>query len=58
MIKFRLFILKLLGIKFTPFMIPIRDYWICVDTYQRLWKIKYNYNYDCPFEFNLLYKEK
>ena len=51
--KFKLFILKLLGMKHGPWMIPVRDYWIFVDTYQRIWKVTYTGDFTSPFSITL-----
>ena len=52
--RFKLFILKLLGMQYGPWMIPVRDYWIFVDTYHRTWKIQYTHDFHCPFQINLI----
>jgi hypothetical protein len=51
--RFKLFILKLLGISHGPWMIPVRDYWIFVDTYQRIWEIRYTGQFDIPLSVSL-----
>ena len=51
-IKIRIF--KLLGIKYGPFMFPVRDYWIFIDSYQQIWKLKYTGQHTIPFSVSLL----
>lgn len=52
--KFKLFVLKLLGMDGAPRMIPVGDHWIFVDMYQRTWRISYTGRYDYPFTITLL----
>ena len=53
MIKIKIWLFKLLGIKYGPFMFPVKDYWLFIDYYQRIWKIKYTGQHDIPFAITL-----
>ena len=53
--KFKLIVLRLIGIKNVAYMmIPIRDYWIFIDPYGKIWKIKPTGRYDYPLEISLV----
>lgn len=34
-------------------MMQVRDYWIFIDAYQRIWKITYTGQHDIPFSITL-----
>ena len=53
--KFKLLVFRLMGIRNTAYMmIPIRDYWIFIDPYGKIWRIKYTGRYDYPLEISLV----
>jgi len=44
-----------MGIRNTAYMmIPIRDYWIFIDPYGKIWRIKCTGRYDYPLEISLI----
>lgn len=47
-------IARMIGIKHGPYMIPVRDYWLFIDAYQRIWRITYSGYHDHPFVITLL----
>jgi len=54
-LKFKLIIFRLMGIRNAAYMmIPIRDYWIFIDPYGKIWRIKYTGRYDYPLEISLV----
>lgn len=54
MAKLKIWIARnLLGIKYGPYMIPVRDYWLFIDYYQQTWKIKYTMRPEHPFIIEL-----
>lgn len=55
-IKLKILILKLLGIKYGPFLIPVRDYYLFIDNYQQIWKIKPSYEHGFPLTIQLYEK--
>ena len=53
MIKIKVFLFKLLGIKYGPFLIPVRDYYLFIDYHQQIWKIKPTYDHQMPLTITL-----
>jgi hypothetical protein len=47
-------IARAIGIKYGPYMIPVRDYWLFIDSYQRVWRITYSGYHDNPFQISLV----
>jgi hypothetical protein len=52
--KFKLFILKLMGIKHGPWMIPIRGHYIFVDNYQQVWRVQPTHHSNIPLTITLI----
>lgn len=44
----------LLGVRYGPYMIPVRDYWLFIDSYQRIWRVTYSGDHASPFTITLL----
>lgn len=53
-VRFKIRILKLMGIQYGPWMIPVRNYWIFIDTNQRVYKIVYTGYNDNPLQITVL----